>query len=383
MVYVTIIIVPISVISWSILLTDGPPAILKIAVFVGWAVALIAYLSKNIMVLFFLDVTLASLRAHSRVRKHFDYPTKNVGDDVAKRIEKRLCLWGSKCEPRNREPIPRLIKYSARISWTIYNSGVNKFILIYRAETLDKPLYDSIFQSAKTNTEKYIGTKKRIITDKHQKKAPLSVACVPVIIANRVEEAFSQKLFDTVCKGNGNDNKAFLPCVIDVERGICVFNSEKEPYFGFGYSAKSRAYNLIKRYVFGGRLPFKNNDDKIKMHYGDDGFSEETSLWALWRFLKLEARDITRKEKKSVKSLKENDIKFEDDTVYIKIGKRTAVLPTLEENGVLTLPYPEMWRYPTAQKIAKTTQKDIERRVSDFMTKKGYKIKFEKTEEEQ
>ena len=88
-------------------------------------------------------------------------------------------------------------------------------------------------------------------------------------------------------------------------------------------------------------------------------------------------------EKKSVKALKENEIAFEDDAVYIKIGKRTAVLPTLEENGVLTVTYPELWSYPTTQRISKFHQKDIERRVTDFLTKNGHKIRFDKTEEEQ
>ena len=99
--------------------------------------------------------------------------------------------------------------------------------------------------------------------------------------------------------------------------------------------------------------------------------------------LRNEEKGIKRKEKKSVKALKENEIAFEDDAVYIKIGKRTAVLPTLEENGVLTVTYPELWSYPTTQKISKVHQKDIERRVTDFMAKKGHKIRFDKTEDEQ
>lgn len=378
-----VLILPCVVFGWGAFFIEALHELARIAIFIVSHIALIVIIIKNVMSLMMLDILLASIRAHSRVRKHFDYPTKNGGDEVAKLIEKRLGIWGSKCKPLSREPIPSLIKYSARISWTIYNKAINKFVIIYRTELLDKSLYDATIQSAKINTEKYAGTKKRIITDKHQKKAPLSIACAPVIIASRVDEKLSQKLFDTVCKGNGTDDKAFLPCVIDVERGICVFNSEKEPYFGFGYSAKSRAYNLIKRYVFGGKLPFKNNEDKIKTNYGDESFNEETSLWALWRMLRNEEKGIKRKEKKSVKALKENEIAFEDDAVYIKIGKRTAVLPTLEENGVLTVTYPDLWSYPTTQKISKVHQKDIERRVTDFMAKKGHKIRFDKTEDEQ
>ena len=155
-----VLILPCVVFGWGAFFIEALHELARIAIFIVSHIALIAIIIKNAMSLIMLDILLASIRAHSRVRKHFDYPTKNGGDEVAKLIEKRLGLWGSKCEPLSREPIPSLIKYSARISWTIYNKAVNKFVIIYRTELLDKSLYDATIQSAKINTEKYAGTKK-------------------------------------------------------------------------------------------------------------------------------------------------------------------------------------------------------------------------------
>lgn len=61
-----------------------------------------------------------------------------------------------------------------------------------------------------------------------------------VIFADRVEEQLRTELSDTVGKGGGDGSEtAALPCVVDLERRSCTFDSMRLPYVGFGYPVKT------------------------------------------------------------------------------------------------------------------------------------------------
>lgn len=104
-----------------------------------------------------------------------------------------------------------------------------------------------------------------------------------LILADQVEEGLRGQLFDVVRReaGDGFDT-ALLPCVVDLEKRICTFDSERIPYTGFQYPAKSRGIRLIRRYLFRGRFPYSSSPDMLDSVWNQE-LSPENSLWDLWR----------------------------------------------------------------------------------------------------
>ncbi|MBQ9778666.1 MAG: hypothetical protein IJW22_07050, partial [Clostridia bacterium] len=182
---------------------------------------LLAYMFRNFTVLLSLDVILAGIHCYNTARKQFDIS----GRRSIRSIEKRVARFGKKCEAAPISPQPDVLRYRFHFPVTVYSKGIEKVVAVYHTDFLDKECYRAIFRSAQTNSKSLIGKKKAILLDKNQKSSPLNRVTVVFIFAARVESQFAATLYDTLCKQDGDGyEEAFLPCIIDVQNYICVFN---------------------------------------------------------------------------------------------------------------------------------------------------------------
>ena len=98
-----------------------------------------------------------------------------------------------------------------------------------------------------------------------------------MIYAKQVDEKLRNSLFDVVCKNGGDGfDTAVLPCVVDLEKQICTFDSMRIPYTGFQYPVKNRGIRIIQKYLFNNKFPFADSPDMLDP-IKDMG--PEQSLW--------------------------------------------------------------------------------------------------------
>lgn len=221
----------------------------KILISSALVVALLIYMVKNYVTLATMDATLAFINCLLSARTQFDLPD----NFSVEKSQNRISRFGKCCDVQPLFPQPDMLRYKLKASTDVYSKGTEKVIAAYHAERLDKELYLRIFISAKRNSTALIGTKKPLFLDKEQKKAPLKRITVVFIFAQTVEERFRTDMYDTLCKQNGDETEdCFLPCVIDLERKLCSFNSFKYPYI-CGYPVINMGNKIIGRTIFGGR----------------------------------------------------------------------------------------------------------------------------------
>ena len=222
----------------------------KVIISFALVVALLIYMIKNFVTLMTMDAMLAFINGFRNARTQFDLPD-NFG---TKKICDKISHFGKTCVSQPLYPQPDMLQYKFKTSWEIYSKGTEKVITTYQVEHLDKELYSKIFNSAKRNSKALIGTKKPLFLDKEQKKAPLKRITVVFIFAQTIEEKFRSDMYDTLCKQNGDEiDDCYLPCVIDLERKLCSFNSMKFPELGLGHHAINIGIKFICKTIFGGK----------------------------------------------------------------------------------------------------------------------------------
>lgn len=348
------------------------PDIVKVLGMLAILLATLIYMVKNFMVLMAMDITLATLHCKQTARKQFDLRS----DRKLSSVEKRFSRFGKGYAPTAIEPKPAALRYRLQPSMTVYCKGTEKVVAVYRTAHLDKNTYQAIVRSALANSKALTGKKKPIFLDKAQKKAPLHRVTVAVIFAEQTESTFAPYLYDAVCRQDGDgDQISFLPCVIDAERRICVFNSERLPYVGFGYPVKNRGIRIIRKAVFGGKLPLKNNPHTMEPM--KDVF-EEQSLWAFWHDMKKELIQSEKEDKKRYRSMAHGEIRYEDDFLYIKWEDRGLCLHTEkdEEKQTVHVDPISSWDYPKANRIGKKTAAALEKSIALFFAESGYSCVF-------
>lgn len=348
------------------------PDTVKIVVGIGLTIALLIYLIKNFAFLMVMDVKLAMLHCRNTARKQFILPHSFS----VQKIERRISRFGKKYEPTAISPRPEKLQYKSNAPLTVYSSGIEKVIATYHVDFLDKNQYLLIVNSAKANSEALKGKKNHRFLDKAQKRSPLNRATVAVIYAKKVDENFSNGLFNIVYKNSGDGfNTSVLPCVADLEKRICTFDSLRIPYTGFQYPVKNRGIKIIRKYLFNNKLPFADSADTLDPIKDLD---PEQSLRSFWRTTKKELNSDDKKTKKRFEKMEHREIVFEDGYIFLKWLDRGVWVSVELDDGLRTaeIDVIDFWNYPKYNKISKDTVKKIESLISTYFAGLGYTVKY-------
>lgn len=348
------------------------PEAIKVIVGIGLAVGLLIYLIKNFVLLMAMDVGLAMLHYHNTARKHFILPESFS----EQKVERRINRFGKKYEPSAISPRPETLRYKSNAPMTIYSSGTEKIIATYRIDFLDKSQYQLIVNSATANSKALKGKKKHRFLDKSQKSSPLNRATVIVIFAKQVDEKLRNSLFDVVCKNGGDGfDTAILPCVVDLEKQVCTFDSMRMPYTGFQYPVKNRGIKIIRKYLFNNKFPFADSPDMLDPIKDMD---PEQSLWDFWKTMKNELVSDDKNMKKRFEKMKHGDIVFEDGYIYLKWEDHGLWISVElnEELRTAEIDPIDSWNYPKSHKIAKAAIKEIKTLLNTYFAGLGYTTKY-------
>lgn len=346
----------------------------KILISIALVVALLIYMVKNYVTLATMDATLAFINCLLGARTQFDLPD----NFSVKNSQNRISRFGKSCDVQPLFPQPDMLRYKLKASTDVYSKGTEKVIAAYHTERLDKELYLRIFNSAKRNSTALIGTKKPLFLDKEQKKAPLKRITVVFIFAQTVEERFRTDMYDTLCKQNGDETEdCFLPCVIDLERKLCSFNSVRFPYLGFGYPVINMGIKIIGRTIFGGRPSLKNNNHFINKELPND---LDDSLWTFWKDTKEEYVGDEKKRRELFEGMEHKQVVFdkEEEFIYVKWEDKGVWLSVMldEDKRTVEVDSIRSWDYPKSNLIAKKTIKEIEKTIRTYFSGMGYSTKF-------
>ena len=348
------------------------PEAIKVIVGIGLAVGLLIYLLKNFVLLMAMDVGLAVLRCHNTARKHFILPESFS----EQKVERRINRFGKEYEPSAISPRPETLRYKSNAPMTIYSSGIEKIIATYHIDFLDKNQYQLIVNSATANSKALKGKKKHCFLDKSQKSSPLNRVTVIVIYAKQVDEKLKNNLFDAVCKNGGDGfDTAVLPCVVDLEKQICTFDSMRMPYTGFQYPVKNRGIKIIRKYLFNNKFPFADSPDMLAPIKDMD---PEQSLWNFWKTMKKELVSDDKNMKKRFEKMKHRDIIFEDGYIYLKWEDHGLWISVElnEELRMAEIDPIDSWDYPKSHKIAKAAIKEIEILINTYFAGLEYTTKY-------
>lgn len=341
------------------------PEFLKIIIGIVLIFCLLIYLIKNFAFLMAMDIGLAVLHCHNSARKCFVLPPFFS----VQKVEKRISQFGKKYEPITISSYPKTFQYKSKTSIIGSAKRVEKIILTYHTEFLDKNSYHIILNSAKANA-------KNIKMECANKEAKLNQVAVIVIYAKQVEEKFRSSLFDVISKNGGDGfNTAVLPCVVDLEKEICTFDSKRIPYTGFQYPIKNSGIKIIRKYLFNNKFPFSKSSDTLEVNMD---FNPEQSLWSFWRMTKKEVILNNKKAKKRFEKMEHRTVIFEDGYIYLK-WKENGLWVSAELNEELkTVEIDDFysWDYPKSNKIAKDTIKDIKNLINTYFTQIGYNTKY-------
>ena len=231
-------------------------------------------------------------------------------------------------------------------------------------------------RAAKATARALKGAKRHRFLDKAQRSAPLHQVIVIVILADRVEEQLRTELSDTVGKGGGDGfETAALPCVVDLERRSCTFDSMRLPYVGFGYPVKNRGIRLIRRYLFGGRFPYAASPQTLPPIVG---LEPEQTLWRFWRELRDEPDFNNRKAIKRFKKMQHGDMTVEDGYLYLKWQDHGIGVPVKLHTDARTVEVGaiDQWLYPKANKIAKSTVESIKDMIDERFAAEGCAVTY-------
>ena len=348
------------------------PEIVKIIVSIGFVIGLLVYLIKNFILLMTMDLMLAMLHCRNTARKRFVLPCSFS----VKKVEKRISWFGQKYEPTAISPRPEKLRYKSKAPITIYSSGIEKVIATYHVDFLDTPQYRLIVNSATANSKALKGKKKHLFLDKTQKRAPLNRVTVIVIYAKHIDEKLRDDLFKIVCKNGGDGfDVSVLPCVVDLEKRLCTFDSARFPYTGFQYPVKNRGIKIIRKYLFHNKFPFADSPDTLDPIKDLD---TEQSLWSYWKTVKKEVITNDKELKKRFEKMEHREIVFEDEYLYLKWEDR-GIWVSVELNDELRTAEVDVidsWAYPKSYKIAKETIKEIKSLINTYFAGLGYVVKY-------
>jgi hypothetical protein len=351
---------------------DAIPDLIKVPFFILMLVMMLAYMIKNFAVLMMLDMGLAAVHCRNTSRKQFKLRKLRK----TSKIQRKLTHYGHGYTCTAIQPKPTALRYKLNTPITVYSSGIEKIVVTYNVNFLDKNRYSDIFRSAIANSKSLSGKEKPLFLDKVQKKQSRNRVTVIAIIVQNTEESFWNSAFDEVCKqdGDGFDNSV-VPCIIDVGRKMCIFNCERYGYNGFAYPVKNRGVRIIRKAVFGGRLPLRNNPHTLEPIKDAD---TNQTLWEFWRMLQKELVLADKENEKRFGKMNHGEIVFEDDYLYVKWEDKGVWLyvELNEEEKTASIDPIHSWDYPKANTIAKNTVSEIKQIIKEHFANLGYDCKF-------
>lgn len=328
---------------------------------------------KNFAILMFMDLSLSLLICYKKARKKFILPKTFTTENVKKKISK----FGKNYEPIKKYPLPEMLRYQSKPPLTVYSQGIEKIFVAYHEEFLDKEIYLSVLSSARANIKYLKGKKKHLFLDKEQKKSPINQTAAVIIFANKVSDELQNNLYKTVSNNNCDDyDTSILPCIVDLENKICTFDSLLLPNIG-QYPAKNRCIKMIKKYVFGGRFPYKSSPDMLS-GVADD-YDLNQSLWEFWKKTKKEAKVEISRNKKLFKKMKNGEIIFDDGGyIYVKWKEKGIWLSAElnEEDNIVEIDPVKLWDYPKTNNISKADISSLKSIINTFFAEKGYLTKY-------
>lgn len=346
------------------------PDFIQVIVLLASLLGTLYYIVRNFIVLVSMDTTLAMLSCARTARAKYFLPQRRTAD----KIRRSILRYGKGYRPVSIQPQPSALRYKFSNPITVYSSGIERVVAAYEVDLLTPECYREIFRSANANSKAMTGKKKPHFWDKNQKKSPLHRVTVPVILAHRIDAKMKPDLYKLVCQNCGNaETSCIVPCVVDLQEGSCVFNCLREPYCGYGYAVKNRGIRIIKRRVFGNQLNLQHSEPlppTLSL--------SATTLWELWGMCLQEAKTADRKEKKRAKSLSDQELVIDGDTLYLKWGKQCLCqLVKLDSRSkIARVESVTDWSYPATRPIGKKTIAQLESRICTYLSGKGYHVEF-------
>ncbi len=336
------------------------------------------YLFSNFILLLTMEGVLAEVSAWKQARKEFPLPKRLHDRSTAEEIlRKRLKRWGKTEEPLTSMGGLVHVAYHRRYSWMAYYASIEQIAMLYSVPCLDATLHTQILASAMRHFSK-LNRRPRFFIDRHKKKAPMARGCAVIILADQVTDEVYQKL---------QSEKGRIVCCV-CSGGRCVYQSKPEMHIVSMTQMPERNYtlNLVKKLVFRGRLPLRNNPHVLPFEDAG-GYSPDMSLWEYFRTIRPVQREFKgerRKEKRYIKKMPEEEVRLWDNSVYFKRKGFTAefiALPDEENPKLLHIEAERYWSYPRRRKMKHTDYQDLLQKIEQSLCSQGYRIQWDTSNE--
>lgn len=340
-----------------------------IVLFTCLAIYLVA-IFKNAVVLFTVDSFLSVIEHYNNARRQFNLPETFSPEQT----EKKLLKFGTSCSPLSSVQTPNILQYRFTNSFSTLSKGKENVILTYHTDFLNEKEYNNITDSANKNSFALKGKKKPKFLSSEQKDAPLTRLTIVFIFAKTVDQEFLKRAYDTVCKQEGDDfDNSFLPCIIDLQNRICIFNSLCSSEIIIK-PVKNVGIKFIKNYIFDGILPLINNEYMLDPSLLDKDIDLNQSLFDFWQSTKLELKHDDDKEKKLFEEMNHKDIVLKDDYLYVKWFDKGIVVWVGfdEEEKVADVLDFDSWDYPNISIISRKVVKELKKMITDYLKELGY-----------
>lgn len=354
-----------------------PPILLAVIILSPWVLAL-WFMISHYALLMATSMCLELYHAHLQGRRFFTCP-KNGKDpaSIRKRILHRTERFGA---PYEVKAVPRelvTLRYKNTLSATVYYHRIEKLLLVYEVEELDKDTLRKLWQSAHAAAN-IIGREQKPLYRKpkgHLKDNSVSVAAV--ILANTVSPDVAAELVEPTMDA---DDRSVIFCAVELSAGKYYFDNQKEPYM-FAPPVKNRTVRMIRRTVFGGRIPLRSNPHMLpEPHWMKrDDIQPEESLWSFMHRMQKDLKGLGRKEKRMLREMPADTVLMDGDWLYCKIGERVSMMMVEDDEATpqkKRVILSENWYFPKSNRISKTNNAAIRRLSEEFLRNQGFEVTF-------
>jgi hypothetical protein len=354
-----------------------PPILLAVIILGPWIGAL-WFMISHFAILMMTSMCLEMYQAYLHGRRHFTC-SKNGKDPatIRKRILRRVGRFGSPYEVKAVPPELLIIRYKNSPSATVYFHRIEKLLLVYEVEELDKDMLRKLWQSAHAMTNIISKEQKPLYRKPRGHSKDNSVSVAAVILANTVSPDVAADLAETEAK---MEDRHVLFCAVELSTAKYYFDNQKEPFL-FHYPTKNRVVNLVHRRVFGGRVPLRSNPHMLPepLWLKRDEFHPEDSLWSFMARAQKELKGIGRSEKKRFQEMQEGTVILDDGWLYCKLGERVSTMMVDDDENdpqkkqvILSL----NWEYPKSNRISKKDNATIRALTEEFLRGQGFGVTF-------
>lgn len=354
-----------------------PPILLAVIILSPWIGAL-WFMISHFAILMMTSMCLEMYQAYLHGRRHFTC-SKNGKDPatIRKRILRRVGRFGSPYEVKAVPPELLIIRYKNSPSATVYFHRIEKLLLVYEVEELDKDTLRKLWQSAHAMTNIISKEQKPLYRKPRGHSKDNSVSVAAVILANTVSPDVAADLAETEAK---MEDRHVLFCAVELSTAKYYFDNQKEPFL-FHYPTKNRVVNLVHRRVFGGRVPLRSNPHMLPepLWLKRDEFHPEDSLWSFMARAQKELKGIGRSEKKRFQEMQEGTVILDDGWLYCKLGERVSTMMVDDDENdpqkkqvILSL----NWEYPKSNRISKKDNATIRALTEEFLRGQGFEVTF-------